>query len=768
MAAMKEEREARKKEKDTHRSGGRRDYDDEDSRGGDSKDASDDASYMHRGGQSSAMPYTKIEIDESEEVLPVADMNNLDDYLELLYEGTGKSEKEKEEGLRAQIHGSKMILKLCRDVMNLEQLIQNGTVMGALTRVLQEDFKKSAELTFTILKIFLSFSNFVEMHTLMASYRIGLLTMKSVEYEIKRAELRETERTEKDAEHEAKLRDAKKNYGGDERYRSIVEKLKKSREKEVEKRMKQTRMQDKVFFVGFYILLNLAEDVSVEKKMVKKDLINNVSSVLGRNSIDLLSLCLNFLKKVSIFEENKDMLRNMNIVSKLSKFFSCSHQPLTIDALKVLFNLSFDIAIREQIVQAGLLPKLVNLLKTPQLRARTLKVLYHLSVDDRCKSMFTYTECIPQVLGMIINFPQEMLPKELAGLAVNLSLNHRNCEAMIANKGLNLLVDRLQSADQKDQLLVKIIRNVSLWTFNVQQELENPEVNYKYRGLWSPHLKTFLELAMNADTHDLLVEILGLLANMTRLDLPANLTWTKILKEHNLLHLISKLLVPGMCQNDLLLEVVLLVSAAANDIQVCELLATSNIIGLLYQLWQEKSQQETELTLQLIVCFHRFFLTEASREEAMYSTRIVSDIIECLSHKNGKVREAADSILEFVLEQDRQEDGELGRLGTQIKKKRFESFNRQYLVETMNMDQEADIYGDEGMYRSRHTERYGNDDLELDGSLDWRPTIGCRGVDDDEEDDDMDDSYGDINRWKRDQSEAKSSALYGRDYDDEK
>ena len=50
--------------------------------------------------------------------------------------------------------------------------------MGALTRVLQEDFKKSAELTFTILKIFLSFSNFVEMHALMGNYRIGLLTMK--------------------------------------------------------------------------------------------------------------------------------------------------------------------------------------------------------------------------------------------------------------------------------------------------------------------------------------------------------------------------------------------------------------------------------------------------------------------------------------------------------------------------------------------------------------------------------------------------------------
>jgi hypothetical protein len=96
-----------------------------------------------------------------------------------------------------------MILKLCRDVMNLEQLIQNNTVMGALTRVLQEEYKKSVDLSFNILRytaafrfacykrtiingillavmlrIFLAFSNFMEMHSLMANYKIGVLTMK--------------------------------------------------------------------------------------------------------------------------------------------------------------------------------------------------------------------------------------------------------------------------------------------------------------------------------------------------------------------------------------------------------------------------------------------------------------------------------------------------------------------------------------------------------------------------------------------------------------
>ena len=274
---------------------------------------------------------------------------------------------------------------------------------------------------------------------------------------------------------------------------------------------------------------------------------------------------------------------------------------------------------------------------------------------------------------------------------------------------------------------------------------------------------------MSADSHDLLVEVLGLLANLTRLDLPASLTWSKILKEQNLLHLMSKLLVPGMCQPDLLLEVVLLVSTAATDAQVCEILATSNIIGLLYQLWQEKSANEPELTLQLIVCFHRLFLCEASREEAMYSTRIVSDIIECLTHKNTAVRKAADNILEFVLEQDRQENGDLGRLGTQIKKKRFESFNSEFLGQIRKFEHDHDGYGDdeEGVYsRLRENARYSvGDDLEIDSSLDWRPTIGSRAVDYDEEDD----YY--MNRWKQ-TGESKSSHLYdmqhGKDYGDEK
>eukprot|EP00599_Poterioochromonas_sp_BG-1_P001672 CAMPEP_0173148060 /NCGR_PEP_ID=MMETSP1105-20130129/9490_1 /TAXON_ID=2985 /ORGANISM="Ochromonas sp., Strain BG-1" /LENGTH=229 /DNA_ID=CAMNT_0014062633 /DNA_START=246 /DNA_END=936 /DNA_ORIENTATION=- len=182
--------------------------------------------------------------------LPPADMNELDDYLELLYEVSGKTDREREEVLRKQEHGTAMILKLCRDVMNLEQLIQNSTVMGAITRVLQEEFKKSLELTYNILRIFLAFSNFTEMHLLVANYKISVLTMKAVDYEIKRMELRETERQEREYELQQELQRAKddstsgtanldqddangKSSSNSSKYAKLLEKQKKQREKKM-------------------------------------------------------------------------------------------------------------------------------------------------------------------------------------------------------------------------------------------------------------------------------------------------------------------------------------------------------------------------------------------------------------------------------------------------------------------------------------------------------------------------------------------------------
>ena len=60
--------------------------------------------------------------------------------------------------------------------------------------------------------------------------------------------------------------------------------------------------------VSLYLLLNLAEDMHTESKMVKKDLIKYLLALLERNNIELLILVMSFIKKLSVVRQNKDFL----------------------------------------------------------------------------------------------------------------------------------------------------------------------------------------------------------------------------------------------------------------------------------------------------------------------------------------------------------------------------------------------------------------------------------------------------------------------------
>lgn len=68
--------------------------------------------------------------------------------------------------------------------------------------------------------------------------------------------------------------------------------------------------------VAFYLLLNLAEDLKVELKMRNKSIIGQLIHALDRENNDLLILVVSFLKKLSVFVENKnDMVSLLSLRS---------------------------------------------------------------------------------------------------------------------------------------------------------------------------------------------------------------------------------------------------------------------------------------------------------------------------------------------------------------------------------------------------------------------------------------------------------------------
>jgi len=63
------------------------------------------------------------------------------------------------------------------------------TTVGALARVLREDWKRSTELATNIVYIFFCFSSFSQFHGVIAHFKIGSLCMGIIEHELRKYDL---------------------------------------------------------------------------------------------------------------------------------------------------------------------------------------------------------------------------------------------------------------------------------------------------------------------------------------------------------------------------------------------------------------------------------------------------------------------------------------------------------------------------------------------------------------------------------------------------
>uniref|UniRef100_A0A8C1DC19 Kinesin-associated protein 3b n=1 Tax=Cyprinus carpio carpio TaxID=630221 RepID=A0A8C1DC19_CYPCA len=589
------------------------------------------------------LPFEGMEIDEE------ANINKTDDYIELLYES-----------MPEKIRGSTLILHLARNPDNLEELLHNKTLLGALTRVLREDWKHSVELATTIIYVFFCFSSFSQFHGLITHYKIGLLCMNIIEHELKKYDLwqDELEKKSKDPENQSLQKEYEKTL---KKYQSFLVK------------------QEQLLRVAFYLLLNLSEDTRTELKMRNKNIVHLLVKSLERENQELLVLVVSFLKKLSIFLENKNDMAEMDTVEKLARLVPCEQEDLMNVTLRLLLNLSFDTGLRTKMVHVGLLPKLTALLGNSSNHI-AMRILYHISVDDKSKSMFAYTDCIPQLMQMVFEHGEEKIDTELISFCINLAANETNAQIICEGNGLKMLMKR--ALKLKEPLMMKMIRNIS------QHDGPLKQLFIEYVGDLAAQIK-------QEGGEEFVIECLGTMANLTIPDLD----WELLLKEYNLVpylkdhlkpDLTFNLCVSGSAEDDLILEVVIMIGTVSMDDSCAVMLAKSGIIPALIELLNAQ-QEDDEFVCQIIYVFYQMVFHQATRDVIIKDTQAPAYLIDLMHDKNVEIRQVCDNTLDIIAEYDEE-------WGKKIQSEKFRWHNSQWLemVESRQMeDTEPYMYGDD-------------------------------------------------------------------------
>ncbi|KAG1668473.1 hypothetical protein FOA52_005246 [Chlamydomonas sp. UWO 241] len=558
-----------------------------------------------------------------------AHLKDLEDYIEELYE----------EDMPKKVRATGMIAQLFRKTENFELLLQHNTLVQMLSRIMREEMKKSIDLCINVVSVFFSISNFSQFHGLIMDNQVGALTMDLIDLEIKRTEHRAAEEGISPAMVAQKALDA-----------STGQVQLQEREKKL---LALIQKQDRLLYLCFYLLLNLAEDVGIEKKMKKKNVVVYLVKMLDRSNVELLILGTTFLKKLSIYKENKEKMAECRIVDKLAKFVPVRNDVLLMSVLRLLHNLSFDVQLRDDMVRNGLIPKCVELMGVPRFQPVVLGLLYHISMEDKYKSMFTYTDCIPRVYEMLSRVQDLRNTPELIALAVNLTTNPRNAEVMCEGDRFDKLIRR--GFQTCDELAFKVLRNMA----------QVDSVGIKRR--FGPYIEQMVTLLKAPDiTAELFVEVLGALANLY---IP-EFDFLGLVRKHDLLAFLATYSQPGAVDDDILLEVVMFVGVLCNE-GTAPLLVHSGLVNTLFVLMGEKKEDD-EFVLQIAFAFNKFLMYDDTRLALLNYTQVVFYLIDLLQDKNKEVQRVADQCLDIVMDTDEE-------WAVRIRNLKFEAFNQEWL-----------------------------------------------------------------------------------------
>lgn len=410
-------------------------------------------------------------------------------------------------------------------------------------------------------------------------------------------------------------------------------------------------------------------------KMRMKGIIQKLIAMLDRNNEELLILCVSFLKRLSIFAENKDEMCQLGILTNLSPLFPSKNNVFNQIVIRLLLNLSFDSSLQLEMIKQGYISKFYQLVNNSDFQTTLLCILLHISMHQESLIEFCNQQWITFLRRCLVNTEKHVLP-EVVGLIVNLIHNPKFPQEFIDTEILRLLINR--SLKNEDSLQLKIVRTLS------QQECFD-------KMLLLDHVATLAGYITDCKNEDMLVEAVAILSSIIIL----KFDYHKLLTDFNFTpFLLEKLADTRDIEDDLLLEVIILIGTICRDEPSAVLLMDAGLLPVALSLLKEK-QEDDEIVLQIVYTFYLLLFHPKSRNRVISDSQVPAYLAELMHDKNKNITQYCDHALDIVMEQD-------AGWARRVMQEKFKWHNLQWL---------EIIMGEQFVDDSQLLQQYGHNDL---------------------------------------------------------
>jgi hypothetical protein len=225
-----------------------------------------------------------------------------------------------------------------------------------------------------------------------------------------------------------------------------------------DKRERQHKLQARTLYLCLSLLLNMAEDAAVERKLRKRDIVRHLSQALERKNTWLVGVALEFLRKLSLDRENLDRMTYCNVAERLVRIMNFKSDYVLHLGARLALNISFDSNLRDEMVRAGMIYCLVQSMRKPHMEQTAACVLFNLARSEKSGEHFAACDAAKLVCERL---SQANLSScgEIAALALRMAQTPQNAATLSRREVFHRLID--QAMQDKNLVAFKLLRCIA-------------------------------------------------------------------------------------------------------------------------------------------------------------------------------------------------------------------------------------------------------------------------------------------------------------------